>query len=283
MDTPEHREAPIRVHFGPGFHAAVGRPIDRSAYDRYVGDWSRLFVPTVLAAAEVAAADRILDVATGPGEAAALALSQVGPAGLVVGADISLAMLDAAKSRLAGARFRPVVADGQALPFADGTFDAVLCQLGLMFFPDPAQGLHEFRRVLRPHRRAAVCVIAAPERAPMLGVLPDILSQYLPDQREVLHLMFALADAERLERLFALAGFREINVTRETREHRFASFDDYWAPIEDAPGSLTQAYRALPDASRQAVREEVRTRLAPFEVDGRLVMRIEMLIGAGRA
>jgi len=130
-------EAPIRVHFGPGFHAAVGRPIDRSAYDRYVGDWSRLFVPTVLAAAEVAAADRILDVATGPGEAAALALSQVGPAGLVVGADIALAMLDAAKSRLAGARFRPVVADGQALPFADGTFDAVLCQLGLMSSPIP--------------------------------------------------------------------------------------------------------------------------------------------------
>ena len=283
MDTPEHREAPIRVHFGPGFHAAVGQPIDRSAYDRYVGDWSRLFVPTVLAEAEVTTADRILDVATGPGEAAALALSQVGPAGLVVGADIALAMLDAAKSRLAGARFRPVVADGQALPFADGTFDAVLCQLGLMFFPDPAQGLHEFRRVLRPHRRAAVCVIAAPERAPMWSVLADILSQYLPDQREVLHLMFSLADAARLERLFTLAGFREITVTRETREHGFASFDDYWAPIEVAPGSLPQAYRALPDASRQTVREEVRTRLAPFEAHGQLVMRIEMLIGAGRA
>src|SRR4029453_9085695 len=53
METPEHREAPIRVHFGPGFHAAVGRHVDRSAYDRYVGDWSRLFVPAVLAAAEV--------------------------------------------------------------------------------------------------------------------------------------------------------------------------------------------------------------------------------------
>jgi ubiquinone/menaquinone biosynthesis C-methylase UbiE len=52
------------------------------------------------------------------------------------------------------------VADGQALPFADATFDAVLCQLGLMFFPDPARGLAEFRRVLRPRRRAAVCVIS---------------------------------------------------------------------------------------------------------------------------
>jgi ubiquinone/menaquinone biosynthesis C-methylase UbiE len=283
METPAHREAPIRVHFGPGFHAAVGRPVDRSTYDRYTGVWSRLFVPSVVAAAEVAAADRILDVATGPGEAAALALSQVGPAGLVVGVDIALAMLDAAKTRFASARFWAVVADGQALPFADGTFDAVLCQLGLMFFPDPAQGLHEFRRVLRPRRRAAVCVISARERAPMWGVLAEILSRYLPEQREVLHLMFSLADAGHLKRLLATAGFREIRVTRETREHSYASFDDYWAPIEEAPGSLPQAYRALPDASRQAVREEVQARLAEFESSGRLVMSIEMLIGTGRA
>jgi len=271
------------VRFGPGFHAAVGQPVDRSAYDQYTGVWSRLFVPAVVAAAEAAAAARILDDATGPGEAASLALAQVGPSGLVVGADISLAMLDAAQTRFAGARFRVVVADGQALPFADGTFDAVLCQLGLMFFPEPAQGLHEFRRVLRPRRRAAVCVISARERAPMWGALAEILGRQLPDQREVLHLMFSLANSGHLERLLAAAGFREIRVTRETREHRFASFADYWAPIEVAPGMLPQAYRALPDASRQAVREEVRTRLAPFEANGWLVMRIEMLIGAGRA
>jgi ubiquinone/menaquinone biosynthesis C-methylase UbiE len=283
MDTPEYPEAPMRVHFGPGFHAAVGQHVDRSAYDRYTGDWSRLFVPAVLAAAEVAAADRILDVATGPGEAALLALAQVGPAGLVVGADISLAMLDAAHTRLAGARFRPVVADGQALPFADATFDAVLCQLGLMFFPDPARGLAEFRRVLRPRRHAAVCVISIPERVPMWGALAEILSRYLPDQREVLHLLFALADAGHLERLLATAGFREISVTRETRERSFASIDDYWAPIEEAPGTGPQAYRALPDASRQAVREEMHERLASVESNGRLVIRAEMLIGAGRA
>ena len=273
----------MRVNFGPGFHAAVGQHVDRSAYDRYTGDWSRLFVPAVLAAAEVAAADRILDVATGPGEAASLALAQVGPSGLVVGADISLAMLDAAHTRLAGARFRPVVADGQALPFADATFDAVLCQLGLMFFPDPARGLAEFRRVLHPRRRAAVCVISIRERVPMWGALAEILSRYLPDQREVLHLLFALADAGHLERLLATAGFREISVTRETLERSFASFDDYWAPIEEAPGTGPQAYRALPDASRQTVREEMYERLAPFASNGRLVIRAEMLIGAGRA
>jgi ubiquinone/menaquinone biosynthesis C-methylase UbiE len=279
----EGLETQMGVNFGPGLHAAIGRRVDRSAYDRYIGRWSRLFVPAVLAAAEVSAAHRILDVATGPGEAASMALSQIGPSGLVVGSDISVEMLYVAATRLADRRFRAVAADGQALPFADSTFDSLICQLGLMFFPDPARGLEEFRRVLRPRRRAAVCVISARERAPMWGVLAETLSRYLPDQREVLHLSFALADAGHLEWLMATAGFREISVTRHTHEGRFESFDDYWTPIEEGAGSLPQAYRALPEPSRRAVREEVQARLAKFESGGRLVMTVEMLIGAGRA
>src|SRR5712692_3851352 len=47
MDTPENREVLMRVNFGPGLHAAVGRCVDRSAYNRYIGRWSRLFVPAV--------------------------------------------------------------------------------------------------------------------------------------------------------------------------------------------------------------------------------------------
>src|ERR1700730_990525 len=273
----------MSVNFGPGLHAASGRRVDRTAYDRYLGSWSRLFVPVVLAAAEAAASHRVLDVATGPGEGASGALPRVGPSGLVVGVDISAAMLDAAKTRFTDRRFRPVAADGQALPFADGVFDSVICQLGLMFFPDPARGLEEFRRVLRPRRRAAVCVISTRECAPMWGVLADTLSGYLPDQREVLHLSFALTDAGHLERLFATAGFRDINVMRETRESSYESFDHYWAPIEQGAGSLPQAYCALAESSRRAVREEVHARLAPFESGGRLVMTVEMLIATGRA
>ena len=141
MDTPENREAPIHVHFGAGLHAAAGRPVDASAYEQYIGRWSRLFVPAVLAAAEVASGDRVLDVATGPGEAALSALPMVTPAGRVIGADISPAMLTAARARLGAGAFQPVAMDGQALAFRDGSFDAVVCQLGLQFFPDPARGL----------------------------------------------------------------------------------------------------------------------------------------------
>jgi ubiquinone/menaquinone biosynthesis C-methylase UbiE len=283
MDTPENREAPIPVNFGSGLHTAAGRPVDDSAYYQYIGRWSRLFVPAVLAAAEVADGDRVLDVATGPGEAALVALTVVKPAGLVIGADISLAMLTAACARLGEEAFRPVATDGQALSFRDGSFDAVVCQLGLQFFPDPTRGLAEFRRVLRVGGCTAVCVISTPDRAPMWGVLADTLSHHLPDQRDALHLGFALADPERLEHLFKMAGFRDVRVKRETRQGTIESFDAYWAPIEAGTGQIPQAYRALPESNRRAVRKEVEARLAAFESGGRLVMSVEMLLGAGRA
>jgi SAM-dependent methyltransferase len=283
IETPEHREAPIRVHFGAGLHAAAGRPVDAAAYEQYLGQWSRLFVPAVLAAAEVASGDRVLDVATGPGEAALLALSTVTSAGRVIGTDISPAMLTAARARLGAEALQPVAMDGQALAFRDGSFDAVVCQLGLQFFPDPVRGLAEFRRVLRPGRCAAVCVIATPDRAPMWGILADTLSRHLPEQRDVLHLTFALAAPERLAYLLRMAGFHDVRVTRETRQGTIESFNDYWAPIEAGTGQLPQGYLALPAARRRAVREEVEARLAAFETDGRLVMNVEMLIGAGRA
>lgn len=269
--------------FGSGLHAAPGRPVDTAAYGQYIGRWSQLFVPAVLAAAKVTEGCRMLDVATGPGEAALVATSVVKSRGLVVGADISPAMLKAARGRLGEAPFWAVATDGQALGFRDGTFDAVVCQLGVQFFPDPRRGLLEFRRVLRAAGCTAVCVVSTPDRAPMWGVLADVLSSHLPDQRESLHLSFALADPARLEHLLKMAGFRDVRVKRQTRQGVIESFADYWGPIEAGTGQMPQAYLSLPESTRRAVREEVRARLARFESGGRIVMTVEMLIGAGRA
>lgn len=271
------------VKWGVGLHTATGARVDGEAYEHYIGRWSRLFVPAVLAAAEIRGGDRVLDVATGTGEAAQLALPHVGDSGLVVGVDISQAMLDAACIRLARRRFLPVVSDGQALVFPDATFDAVLCQLGLMFFPEPARALAEFRRVLKPGRCAAVCVISSPAKAPMWGILADALARYLPEQKQALHLAFALADTAHLEGLLGAAGFHDVRVAREMREGVVESFAEYWAPIEAGTGQMPQAYLALPEPSRRAVRAEVEARLSHFAVDGRLSMKAEMLIGVGRA
>jgi ubiquinone/menaquinone biosynthesis C-methylase UbiE len=273
----------MTMKLAPGFHVRPGRAVDTSAYDQFTGRWSRLFVPLVVAAAEVQPGERVLDVSTGTGEAALAIIPVIGASGRLIGADIAPAMLEAARGRLKQPAFLPVTADGQALPFADGTFDAVVCQLGLQFFPDPSLGLKEFRRVLRAGRRAGICVISTPDRAPMWGVLADVLGRLLPEQRPIVHLSFSLADPARLESLMIGARFQDVRVERQTREGGFDSFEEYWEPIEAGIGSIPQIYLTLPEAARHAVRQEVRTRLAAFESGGRLLISVEMLIGSGRA
>jgi SAM-dependent methyltransferase len=236
----------------------------------------------LLAAAEVGSGDRVLDVATGTGEAAIAAISLVGDAGMVVGADISAAMLGTARSRLPSS-YRAIVTDGQALAFQNASFDAVICQLGLMFFRDPAQGLAEFRRVLRAGRRAAACVNSTPDRAPMWGPLASALGRQLPDQRDEFQLSFVLGDARRLEQIFVAAGFRDVQVERETRDGIIGSIAEYWDAIEAGTGQMPLAYRTLTETQRKAVRDEVSAALSPLASNGRLELSVEMLIGVGRA
>jgi len=147
-------------------------------YDRAFAHVTRYFMPFVLRAARIARGMRVLDIAAGTGLSAEAALSAVGPTGHVTAADVSPAMAEKARERLGEARNASVlVEDAQALSFSDETFDAVVCNLGLMFFPEPARGLSEFRRVLRPGGRAAVSVNTVPERSynHQINVTPSIL------------------------------------------------------------------------------------------------------------
>ena len=82
-------------------------------------------MPDTISAAEVAPERRVLDVSTGTGEAALMALPAVGASGVVIGADVAPAMLVGARDRLKDRLFCPVAADGQVLPFKSGSFDAV--------------------------------------------------------------------------------------------------------------------------------------------------------------
>ena len=270
------------TEFAPGLHAAIGKDVDVSAYDRFTGRWSRLFVPDVIVAAEIGSGSKVLDICTGTGEAAVAALPVIGATGMLVGADISPEMVRSARKRVNHAGFWPVVTDGQALAFRDNCFDAVICQLGLQFFPDPTRGVSEFHRVLRPGGKASVCVISTPDRAPLWGVLAEILGRYLPEKRHIFTASFSLADATRFESLFKGAGFMNVSVVRDIRGTAMGSFKDYWESIEAGIGSIPQSYLLLSEADRRAVREEVQTRLSQYEVDGTLHLSVEMLIGSGR-
>jgi ubiquinone/menaquinone biosynthesis C-methylase UbiE len=249
-------------------------------YDRAVSHVSAYFLPFLLRAARLAPDQHVLDVATGTGIAAKAALGIVGPAGSVVATDLSAEMVDEARRRIEHSPNATVaVEDGQALSFPDESFDAVLCSVGLMFFPDPARALAGFRRVLRPGGRAAVSVLTASERS-YNGRINVILARHMPDLAQAIARTFALGDAARLQQLFVEASFLDIETGTEKHSFVLPSFDAYYGPFERGGGSTGQVLASLPEAVRHAVREEVRQALC--DTGGPVEIEVEIRIASGR-
>jgi demethylmenaquinone methyltransferase/2-methoxy-6-polyprenyl-1,4-benzoquinol methylase len=124
------------------------------------------------AKAVVRPGDAVVDVCCGSGD---LALAAAGAGGRVTGVDFSQPMLERARRKAPGVEW--VEADALALPFADGTFDAVTIGFGLRNLAEPARGLAEMRRVLRSDGRIAVLELTRPRGllAPLYRVWFELL------------------------------------------------------------------------------------------------------------
>lgn len=176
--------------------------------------------------AQVAAGDRVLDVATGPGT---LALQAGSLAREVTALDFSAEMLAELHARIGARRLANVVVregDGQALPFADASFDAAFSMFGLMFFPDRACGFAELFRVLAPGGRAVVSSWQHMSKVPALVELFAALAAELP------HLPFGdgagpLSDPDDLRREMEAAGFR-VQVEACVHAIEAADADAFW-------------------------------------------------------
>jgi ubiquinone/menaquinone biosynthesis C-methylase UbiE len=251
-----------------------------AGYDRAFAHVTVYFMPFLLRAAHLVPGMHALDIATGTGLSAEAALGVVGPTGHVTAADISPAMAGKTRERL-GKEPNVVVSveDGQALSFADEIFDAVLCNLGLMFFPDPVKGLSEFRRVLRPGGRAAVSVNTVVERS-YNHQINVIIARYVPNLAASVARTFSLGEASRLQLLFNEAGFTDFET--DTVRHTFVlpSFDAYYGPFERGGSSTGQALATLPEEIRRVIREEVRRDLA--DTGGPIEREVEYRIATSR-
>jgi len=254
-----------------------------SGYEQSFGRVSTDLVPNLLRAAEVSSGQRVLDVATGTGIVAAAALDAVGPSGHVTATDLSGPMLDQARQRLDKVpRVDFAVMNGQELTFPDESFDVVLCGMALMLFPQPAQALSHFYRVLRSGGRAAVSVNTVPERSFVTRIVHAI-GRHVPSRAHAAAQYFSLGDGTHLSGLFEAAGFREVTGAKETWRYPFPSFDAYFAGYDTGQGLGPTGieYRALPDDVRQAVRDDVRRDLE-HEKGGPIEVEVEVLFVSGR-
>lgn len=163
---------------------------------------------------------RVLETAAGTGVVTRALVSALPESVLVEATDLNPSMLQHASSQLPAARVTWRQADAQALPFPDGVFDAVLCQFGVMFFPDKAQAFSEAKRVLKPGGRYLFNVwdrIEANEFADVVvqavaTLFPDDPPMFLPRTPHGHH------DTALLETQLRAVGFGTVTIETVTRE-----------------------------------------------------------------
>lgn len=155
----------------------------------------------------------ILETAAGTGVVTAL-LAEAFPTARIVATDLNQAMLDIAATRVLASNVRFQAADAQALPFADESFDAILCQFGVMFLPDRVAAYREARRVLRPGGCLLFNAWDRIERNPGSDLLVQAVASLFPDDPDAFfrRTPFAYHDVARIEADLDAAGFETIEI-----------------------------------------------------------------------
>lgn len=183
-------------------------------YDRYMGPL--LFEPYAELVAERCALlqpDRILETAAGTG-IVTRAVHRAAPRAQIVATDVNPAMLEFAAHGMRSNRVSFQPANAQDLPFAEGSFDLVLCQFGVMFFPDRVRANQEARRVLRPDGHYLLVSFDRLEMNPVPKAAGDAVDALFahdpPGYME--RGPFCYADPARIEHDLDAAGFTNVEV-----------------------------------------------------------------------
>jgi SAM-dependent methyltransferase len=235
------------------------------AYQRYMGRYSRPLAEQFVDLVGVRRGDRVLDVGCGPGVLTAPLLERCGP-GSVAAVDPSTSFVAAARERFPDLDVREATAE--ALPFADGAFDAALAQLVVHFMTDPVAGLREMGRVTRI---GGVVAASVWDNAGSTGPLeafwraaeavdPSAHDEgRLPGSRD-----------GHLAELATTAGLRVVASTSLTVSVEFASFDEWWSPYLLGVGPAGSYVASLTPEVRQRVEQSCRGRFpeGPFEQGG---------------
>jgi ubiquinone/menaquinone biosynthesis C-methylase UbiE len=248
------------------------------AYERYIVQaFMQGWTHGLLDVATLAVGTRVLDVACGTGVVAREAASRVGKHGQVVGVDLNAGMLAMARTlpHPSGVSIEWKEGNVTALPLQEASFDVVICQQGLQFFPDKPAALRDMRRVLVPTGHLVLSVWRRISHCPWQRAVADALERHVgADAATGIRAAFALADREELRSLITAAGFRTVRIRIDSQMIRYPSLEEF------VPGYLSATPVAgmvakLDELTRAAILEEVKTSLQPYIDDDGLAAPIE--------
>jgi ubiquinone/menaquinone biosynthesis C-methylase UbiE len=222
------------------------------SYDDFLGQITSRLVGRLLDSVAARQGIRLLDVATGPGYAAARAAER---GASVVGIDIAEEMVALASRLHPALDFR--IANAEALPFTNDSFDAVVGNFAMLHLARPELASAEFFRVLVPGGRLALTVWDTPERARLFGVFLEAVAETgaaPPEEIPVGPPFFRFSDEHEFARLLDDQCFECVEVEKITFSHQVSSPDELWS------GMLASTVRTSALIQRQpaGMQEQIR-------------------------
>lgn len=270
-----------------GLDARAFTAFETAAHDRISGSYAEHFAPltalalnSLLEAARARAGTRLLDVASGPGGAAAAAYARGAEA---VGIDVSPRMVALARDANPHIVFR--VAEVTALPFLEGEFEAVVCNFGLGHFPEPERSLAECVRVLAPGGTLAFSWWDRPEHQRVQGLFREVVAELaLPPPPDLPqgHDMLRYSDVEAFAGLLRDAGLTGVAVETHRTMQTMPDFETLWR-VGMGGMAVTAGAISVQDAATQArAREALAQRAETYRGPRGFEIPIAYLIGTGR-
>lgn len=204
---------------------------------------------------------KILDIAAGTGEPA-LSIAASIKNGVVTITDISEEMMEIAREKAIAkelTNIETVICDASDLPFENGSFDAVSCRFGFMFFPDIQLAANEIYRVLKPGGRFATTVWNFPEKnfwvTAIMGTIMRLME--IPPPPPEVPGMFRCCKPGRMRDILEKAGFNDIEERGVLSTLKTESVDEYWEMMTEIGASVVAALSQADESMQSKIKEEV--------------------------
>ena len=204
---------------------------------------------------------KILDIAAGTGEPA-LSIAASIKNGVVTITDISEEMMEIAREKAIAkelSNIETVICDASDLPFENGSFDAVSCRFGFMFFPDIQLAANEIYRVLKPGGRFATTVWNFPEKnfwvTAIMGTIMRLME--IPPPPPEVPGMFRCCKPGRMRDILEKAGFNDIEERGVLSTLKTESVDEYWEMMTEIGASVVAALSQADESMQSKIKEEV--------------------------
>lgn len=194
--------------------------------DTHEGPFKSTF--EIVKMAQIQQDDKVLDLACGTGVVSREILQYLKLDGLLIGIDLSRIALSIAKKSTQNTSAEFIEMDAENVAF-NILFDKVLCQYGLMFFPDVGKVLKTLRKILKKGGKVVFAVHGLPNEVPYFSSMMSPIQKYIPNIRpEGAPTVHRFGDREVLINEIAKAGFYDISIKKFNFSHRAGTFEEYW-------------------------------------------------------